>query len=219
MIPKSFVEYYGDHTRWFLGTVVDIFDPLKLGRVKVKVHGVYDEIKDKDLPWAQVTIPVTTAIHEGKGQNLGMLVGTQVFGIFLDGQNSQLPLVVGSIPKEDDTNEKALNAYPYNKVYETETGHFKEYDDSSNGRIREEHRSGTYYEMQDDGSRDTTIQENDVLRVKGDIEIRGDKDANITIKGDCNIIVTGDAKISAKNVTVRASDKISLSGTVVKINS
>ena len=33
------MDFYGDSTRWFVGTVVDVTDPLKLDRVKVRVHG------------------------------------------------------------------------------------------------------------------------------------------------------------------------------------
>tara|TARA_B110000879_G_C11155896_1_gene506861 strand:+ start:1392 stop:1952 length:561 start_codon:yes stop_codon:yes gene_type:complete len=151
MIPNNFIEFYGDQSRWFLGSVVDVKDPMELGRVKVKVFGVYDDIDDDNLPWAQIVVPITQGIHEGKGQNLGILVGTQVFGMFLDGKSSQLPMVIGTVPKEGDTNSKATANYPLNKVYETETGHFKEYDDSGTGRIKEYHQKGTYYEMKEDG--------------------------------------------------------------------
>ena len=152
MIPNNFIDFYGDQTRWFLGEVVNVKDdPLKLGRVRVRVHGVHDDIKnikDADLPWAQIVVPVTQGVHEGKGQYLGILKGTQVFGVFLDGQNSQLPMVIGTVPKEGDENDKAEENYPHNKVYQTETGHYKEYDDTEGKeRIKEYHTSGTYYEM------------------------------------------------------------------------
>jgi hypothetical protein len=152
MIPQSFIDYYGDQTRWFLGTVVNIADdPLKLGRARVRIFGVYDEIEEEDLPWAQIVVPVTHTVHEGKGQTLGLLVGAQVFGIFLDGQNSQLPLIVGSIPKERDTQVKSNKNYPHNKVYDTISGHFKEYDDTpEKERIKEQHQSGTHWEITND---------------------------------------------------------------------
>jgi hypothetical protein len=153
MIPNNFIDYYGDQTRWFLGSVVDVKDPLKLGRVKVKVFGVYDDIDDADLPWAQIVVPVTQGVHEEQGQYLGMLKGTQVFGMFLDGQNSQLPMVIGTVPKEGDANPKADANYPNNKVYQTESGHYKEYDDTPGAeRIKEAHKSGTFYEMDKDGN-------------------------------------------------------------------
>ena len=174
MIPSNFIEFYGDQSRWFLGEVVDVKDPKQLGRVKVNVFGVYDDILPADLPWAQIVVPVTTGIHEGKGQNLGILVGTQVFGMFLDGKNSQLPMVIGTVPKEGDTNEKAKANYPLNKVYETETGHFKEYDDTDGAeRIKESHKLGTYYEIDKDGNMtiDTTESGARTITIKSSGEI------------------------------------------------
>ena len=150
------MDFYGDETRWFLGEVVDVNDPEKIGRVKVKVFGVYDNIETDDLPWAQIVVPITQGVHEGKGQYLGILKGTQVFGMFLDGKDSQLPMVIGTVPKKGDENSKASateNTYPHNKVYQTERGHYKEYDDTKdNERIREQHSSGTYYEIDKDGN-------------------------------------------------------------------
>ena len=92
--------FYGDTTRWFIGTVIrNTGDPLDLGRLKVRIVGVHDhpEIKDGDLPWASVVIPTTeVGVIHGRGPRIG--VGAQVVGIFLDGPLSQQPLVIGSIP-------------------------------------------------------------------------------------------------------------------------
>lgn len=205
MIPKQFIEYYGDQTRWFLGTVVNNSDdPLQIGRVRVRIFGLHDGVeKDEDLPWAQIVIPTITGVHEGTGQYLGMLTGTNVFGMFLDGPSSQLPLVVGTIPKENDNNQRATENYPYNKVYQTENGHFKEYDDTSeNLRIREQHASGTYTEMQHDGSRETVVEKDEYIRVKGDVKIVGDLDATIEISGNCTVVIGGDATIQVAGSTL-----------------
>ena len=213
MIPKQFLEYYGDQTRWFLGRVVDVEnDPLQIGRVRVKIFGVYDGVeKDQDLPWAQIVVPTITGVHQGTGRYLGMLVGTHVFGIFLDGKDSQLPLVLGALPKKDDNNQRATENYPHNKIYQTEQGHFKEYDDTpENTRIREQHRSGTYVEMKHDGGMRTEVQKDQYIRVKGDVTIKGDQDATITIEGNCKINVAGDATISGKNVSVTAEEKVTV---------
>ena len=190
MIPQNSIDFYGDQTRWFMGEVVDNEnDPLEIGRVRVRVYGVYDTIPDEDLPWAQIVVPVTQGIHEGKGQNLGILVGTQVFGMFLDGKNSQLPMVIGTVPKEGDTNEKAIENYPHNKVYQTERGHYKEYDDTEGKRrIREQHAKGQYYEMNEDG----------------DIVINAPEE---------NIIIR-----AAKTITIVASVAVSVSAPTVNIN-
>jgi hypothetical protein len=106
MIPDRYQDYYGDQTRWFIGRVVNINDPKELGRIKVRIYGVHtsgeSEIKDEDLPWAQVVAPITEGGVKGLGGILGIKVDAQAFGIFLDGKNSQLPLVLGSIPKYED---------------------------------------------------------------------------------------------------------------------
>ena len=100
MIEKQF---YGDETRWFVGTVVSINDPLQMGRVRVRIFGIHSDkivdIKEADLPWAQTVSPITEGGSSGIGTNLGIKVMAQVYGIFLDGKESQLPLVLGSVPK------------------------------------------------------------------------------------------------------------------------
>ena len=111
-------SYYGDSTRWFVGRVIDVNDPLKLDRVKVRIFGIHTEdtslIPTADLPWAQVSIPTTEGGTSGLGANMQLKPMAQVFGFFLDGQNSQLPLIIGSIPKIESTggdtkmNEKSL---------------------------------------------------------------------------------------------------------------
>src|SRR5210317_333600 len=57
---------------------------------------------------------------------------------------------------EPDTNRLAVNnaVYPYNHVFESESGHIKEYDDTEDHtRIHERHRSGTSYEFTHNGDR------------------------------------------------------------------
>lgn len=111
-IPNS-TDYYGDQTRWFIGTVLNVNDPLKLGRVQVRIYGVHTgndiDIPLSDLPWAQVVVPVTEGGSSGIGTNVGIKVKAQVYGIFLDGSHSQLPLVLGSIPKIE---ENTVNLNP-----------------------------------------------------------------------------------------------------------
>ena len=200
MIPKTFIDYYGDETRWFLGEVVDVNDPKKIGRVKVRVFGVYDAkkeneylIAEKDLPWAQIVVPITQGVHKGKGQYLGLLEGTQVFGMFLDGKNSQLPMVIGTVPKEGDENSRAKANYPHNKIYQTERGHYKEYDDTEdNERIREEHRKGTYYEMDKDGNMTIYAHGNVTIEANGEkVTVKGKK---IEVNGEL-VDITGGQNI------------------------
>ena len=118
-IPEN--EYYGDSIRWFIGTVVDVNDPLKLDRVRVRVYGIHTsdtiDIPNEDLPWASVLIPVTEGGTSGIGANSQIKNRAQVFGVFLDGKDSQCPLIMGSIPKvetkRNDVNEPASKKNEY----------------------------------------------------------------------------------------------------------
>lgn len=96
--------------------------------------------------------------------------------------------------------------YPYNHVYESESGHTKEYDDTPDAeRIRERHKSGTFYEVHPNGDRVTHIVNNNytIVASNNDVHIKGvcnlfiDSDCNTTIGGNWNINVTGD-----KNETI-----------------
>ena len=97
-------EYYGDDFRWFVATVIDNSPPYGLeGRIQVRVHGIHsrdiNDIPQGDLPWAQVMTPSDTFGGSGLGTHCQILPGSLVFGMFLDGKHSQLPMVLGSLPR------------------------------------------------------------------------------------------------------------------------
>lgn len=92
---------------WFIGKVVDRNDTLQLGRVKVRIFGIHPDsekkegenyVPDDHLPWAIPVQPVTSAGIFGVGQSpTGLLVGSYVLGFFIDGQDAQIPVILGSI--------------------------------------------------------------------------------------------------------------------------
>jgi hypothetical protein len=82
--------------------------------------------------------------------------------------------------------------YPYNHVRETESGHLFEADDTPGAeRIKESHRSGTYYEVFPDGTKvEKIVRDNFVVIVKNNkVNIQGS--AVVTIEGDCNLYTKG----------------------------
>lgn len=96
-------EYYGDNTRWFMGRCINNIPPAGLeGRICVRIFGIHsdnvNDIPQKDLPWAQVMNPSHSYGVSGLGVNTQILPGALVFGIFLDGKASQLPMILGSLP-------------------------------------------------------------------------------------------------------------------------
>jgi len=120
-------EFYGDNTRWFMARVIDASPPAGLeGRIRIRIFGIHsdnvNDIPQADLPWAQVMNPSHSYGVSGFGVNTMIQANALVFGVFLDGTNSQLPLVLGSLPQlEDPTSVQALgreditsNAFAYN---------------------------------------------------------------------------------------------------------
>ena len=85
--------------KFWYGIVEDRQDPLKIGRVRVRVHGAHTHIKDSiatpDLPWAQVLLPTTEAGLSGFGRGNGLVEGSTVFGFWRDEEYMQDPVVLG----------------------------------------------------------------------------------------------------------------------------
>lgn len=88
---------------WWVGVVEDrLHDPKKIGRVQVRIFGYHSQDKSmvpKDhLPWAHVLMPPNGASLGGIGISpTGILEGSHVVGFFLDGDNHQTPIVIGTL--------------------------------------------------------------------------------------------------------------------------
>ena len=100
----------------------------------------------------------------------------------------------------DEPETTAKPQYPFNKVYESESGHVIEIDDTADHqRIREYHRSGTFYEVDPLGTKVTKIVNDnyhlvvgdDYINVKGNVRIIVEGAANMFVKGDYNVEVDG----------------------------
>lgn len=100
--------------------------------------------------------------------------------------------------------------YPYNQVYETTSGHIKEFDDTSgHERIRERHKSGTEYEIQSAGTKVTRVVGNNYELIAGDdfLEVHGT--VTIKVSKDCKLDVTGKIDInSASYIAINAESSL-----------
>jgi len=278
-------SFVGGHFLWFTGVIEDVNDPEEMGRYRVRCFGYHSEnkgdIPTKDLPWANVMMPVTSASTSGIGQSAtGLVQGSWVIGFFRDGRNVQDPVIMGSIPsmfesrpeysqgfsdpdrvypledslKKPDTPQPArkdykdsavykskqssrntvstistadaeswslqdpasniVPIYPDNHVYQSESGHVVEFDDTSGKeRISVFHKSGSYDEVNAAGDRSVVII--------GDSYEVVIKNKNIYIKGNLNLNVDGNmnTKVSENytldvgkemKVTVRTKQEVSV---------
>lgn len=225
--------------RWFFGLVEDRDDPKKMGRVRVRVYGVHpftqegtpdiSKVPKEDLPWA---IPLNSIINAGiKAVNniqdnvglspLGLMVGSTVFGFFVDGNECQMPMIMGSLSGlvgSDEYNEIPRTSQGFNSVF-----NFKEqnkvlpngpfpgepsttYDPTYpyNKSLRTE--SGHLIEIDDTPGKERlhffhksgTYNEidasgNKTIKVKGNKFDVTVKNNNVYVGGDVNIYVQGNA--------------------------
>jgi hypothetical protein len=197
--------------------------------------------------------------------------GDMVFGFFVDGENAQEPVMLGSFPSiplqpgnpqkafsdprtsselaaapvkpdESATNyprkldepttsrlarnesdypsainvaKKAKRAskvepnsyyaakYPYNNVYESESGHALEFDDTKSAeRIHLYHRSGSYVEYGPLGDRSERIQRDKFTVVVGTDSVYVQGSVKMYVDGDYDLNVTGDIRINGKTVNI-----------------
>ena len=87
---------------WWLGVCEDINDPLKLGRVRVRVVGDHTQSKKKlptnGLPWATPSGSIYSASMSGIGESPnGILQGSWCWGFYIDSQDKQQMMLVGTI--------------------------------------------------------------------------------------------------------------------------
>ena len=78
-------------------------------RYRVRIIGLHDQgesqIPSADLPWAQIMYPVTAgSSNTNSMQSPNLRQGNMVFGFFLDGQEMRIPVIMGVLGNNAQTN-------------------------------------------------------------------------------------------------------------------
>lgn len=113
--------------------------------------------------------------------------------------------------------------YPYNKVTQTESGHVIEIDDTAGAeRIHLYHRSGTFIEIDANGSVVTRkkgssyeiIDKNGYISVTGDCSLSVKGSVKVFVGQDADIEVQGDVNLKCLNdITMQAAGRVDISAT------
>jgi hypothetical protein len=100
--------------------------------------------------------------------------------------------------------------YPYNHVYESESGHIQEFDDTPGAeRIHTFHRTGTFEEIYPDGSKVTKIMGQDYNISMGNKFVQ--------ISGNANVIVGDDSGNSNLTLYVKGNVDMQVDGNVTEV--
>lgn len=225
--------------RWFRGEIIDIDDPLRLGRVKVKELVGQDKEETGNLFWCHVIMPPTGANARGVGVSaIGLDKNSKVLGFRV---SSSLSYILGSFPYTVDDNNHSISRhargvgpvqkeyleelgekrteyaakYPHNKTVTTEGGHVLELDDTPQAeRIHVYHKSGAYVEIFPDGSIVTKSMKDSVSVTMQDHSIS-------VVKGDLQIVANeGKIQINSDGDIdlVSKSGVVNVRGTVIGLN-
>ena len=107
----------GDQFIWWYGVVENRNDPLKLGRLQVRIYTWHSSDKTltptSSLPWAMPIQGINSAAMGNIGKSpTGIVEGTWVVGFFIDGNEAQQPIIMGTtagIPLKEANTEKGFS--------------------------------------------------------------------------------------------------------------
>ena len=104
--------------------------------------------------------------------------------------------------------------YPNNHVFATQSGHIKEYDDTThNERIHQYHKSGTFYEIDKTGIKTERIVANNYTIIAHDDNVYIKGICNLTIDSHCHTYIKGNWKVQVngnKYETIHGNNVISV---------
>ena len=177
-------------------------DPVIMGSIASKFVAASDNtvgFNDPD-PEGKVYGPYPKATHIDESDVNRLARGapedTDIVKLKTDSVTTEIPNALDVKWNEPVTPYKPV--YPFNKVYESESGHITEMDDTKDAeRLHEYHKSGTFKEIHPDGSTVTRVvmdnyeivYGNGFCNVKGNVHLTIDQDCTTYIKGNWDVKV------------------------------
>jgi len=193
--------------RILFGEIVDINDPLKNGRYRVRVFHVHAEsIPVENLPWSSVLIPSTSSSKNGIGSTPRLLLGTHVIGTFID-EYSQHFLILGTFFGKNDYPEIGVENYPQNQVTITETNHSLQFNDATGEVI-----------LSNGNGNNLSLRASVDIKSLSNINLDSDADTSINVGGNLltgsggnsNLFANGTMNISSGSGIVLSAPKIDI---------
>lgn len=195
----------------YVGVVEDNNDPLRYGRCKIRVHGLYDDMATEDMPWA---IPKNSLPIGPAGSFIVPENGTVVEVIFDDGDiyeptytNKLLDIKHNTFKADKDED------YPNSLIfYETSNGDYLKVN-RSKGEFTLKTGAGVFLKMCQDGSifidNRSSNDGNADVHLKGNFTIDNRLGNLNLITNNCSLSAFGDIDIvSNGGITAECLDNI-----------
>lgn len=202
-----------ENLKTWTGRVINVDDPLKMGRIQVKIFGIYDEVVEASIPWA---LPQTGYLGASSSNLVVPPLESVVRGIFENGDQYK-PIYTSIITADDPRTaagesyagmrgpgdavmDDAINSdYPHTMVLmKTDDGEAVTLNRKS-GLMKISHRSGLKLQIDPNGS--ILVEQSMSKKINTDEAAKMD----VTIEGDFNLTTNGEVNINAqKNVYIDA---------------
>jgi len=146
---------------WWVGVIESRADITQTGRYKVRIMGYHTGNKEtlptKDLPYATVINSPTNASTSGIMETPNLLPGSTVIGFFADGDEGQMPVIIGSLagmpqpkneelPSEDGFNDPT-KTYPRGGFDEEAPKGFGGVGEPDLPRLARDEKAETHYSL------------------------------------------------------------------------
>jgi len=128
-----------DYVRSYSGKVVDNDDPDQIGRCKIIVFGIYDDIPTEDLPWA---IPDFSYIGSLEGNFIVPPIDA-IVKVYFDQGDIYLPRYTSKVVEQGKLPSDRTTDYPDTMVLFTTDDGDKLTVNRKNGNMKFTHRGGT----------------------------------------------------------------------------
>lgn len=191
----------------WLGEVVEINDPNKAGRIKVKVFGKFDELETEFIPWAYPANIYTGGGSDGGGFFSVPKMGS-IVAVTFDNGNIYHPeyrfTQTISQALKDEISDSYMNAHSL--IYDTSTeGGLKVFFTEAKG-LMFDYKSTQVNIKPDNSIIIQTESGNSIVEITNDGKLTINQKGNITINSDSNIDAT------CKNITVNSTNSFIKSG-------
>jgi hypothetical protein len=175
------------------------------------INGVYPKYKDEtdinrlsvndeDLPHSTLTIR-----KADRTTDMGRADFNEVQAFMSELDSQTLAADDGTSFSEPEVPYNS--SYPYNHVYESESGHIRELDDTVGAeRIHERHTSGTGYEIHPDGSKVTRVKKDNYDLITGDSYVHIKGNDSTTIDGGVRVFVNANASTDDSHYTIEVGN-------------
>lgn len=183
----------------YLGEVVDVKDPLKEGRCRVRVFSIFDDLPVEDIPWAVQMKKPTFFGQYAKAASISIPKKGSIVEVSFNNGNLYSP-EYGQIQELGDDIKEALQA---SSDFEYEGAHYILFDGDEHIKIYFTKGRGLTFEMKDSY---LTIDQNSKIEIYH-------KDGLSSIEFDGNVINVQ----SQSNVNV-TSNVITLEGQNIRVN-